>query len=178
MSPKTTAFVFLMFILLTSCKNDTSQNVNQKRIDANFKITLNVIVKKDDNFCLFYTQDGTTDFSKTQPLWLGVKGKKAEQKVIYILPKKVLPTQFRLDFGIAKNQENIIFKSVIIENNGKKIAINGSELAGFFIADVKKCTFNASNGVIKAVIKEGVRQYPSLYPQEKSLKVELEKLAQ
>ena len=178
MSPKTTAFVFLMFILLTSCKNDTSQNVNQKRIDANFKITLNVIVKKDDNFCLFYTQDGTTDFSKIQPIWVGVKGKETEQKVIYSLPKKALPTQLRLDFGLAKNQENIILKSVSIENNGKKRVINRPELAGFFIADVKKCTFNASNGVIRAVVKEGVRQYPSLFPQEESIKAELEKLAQ
>jgi len=167
-----------MFTLFIACKNDTSPIVKQKGINTNFKITLNVIVIKDDNFCLFYTQDGTTDFSKTPPLWIGVKGKETEQKVIYILPKKVLPTQLRLDFGLAKNQENIILKSVIIENNGKKRAINGSELAGFFIADVKKCTFNASNGVIRAVIKEGVRQFPSLYPQEESLKAELEKLAQ
>ena len=171
--------IFVLILpLFTGCKNDKSSIVNQNGIAPNFKITLNVIVKKNDNFSLFYTQDGTTDFSKIQPLWVGVKGKETEQKVIYILPKKAIPTQFRLDFGIAKNQENIILKNISVENNGKKRTINGSELAGFFIADVKKCTFNASNGVIKAVIKEGVRQYPSLYPQEELLKAELEKLAQ
>lgn len=178
MSPKTITFVVLIVSLFSACKNDKSQNENQKGIDPNFKITLNVIVKKNDNFSLFYTQDGTADFSKTKPIWVGVKGKESEQKVVYVLPKKALPTQLRLDFGLANNQENIILKSVIIENNGKKREIKGSELAGFFIADVKKCTFNASNGVIKAVINDGVRQYPSLYPQEETLKAELEKLAQ
>jgi len=178
MSPKTLTFLLFTLTLFIGCKNDSTQNANKKSSDANFKITLNVIVKKDDNFSLFYNQDGSTDFSKIAPLWVGVKGKGTEQKVIFTLPKKVTPKQLRLDFGLAKNQENIFFKSMIIENNGKKRAIKGSELAGFFIADVKKCTFNASTGNIKAVIKDGVRQYPSLYPQEESLKEELEKLAQ
>lgn len=178
MKLKTITIFVLLFTLFTGCKNDTSPTVKPPGIDNNFKITLNVIVKKDDNFSLFYTQDGTTDFSKIKPLWVGVEGKENVQKVVYTLPKKAVPTQLRLDFGLAKNQENIFLKSVIIENNGKKRAINGAELAGFFIADVKKCTFNASNGIIKAVIEDGVRQYPSLYPQEETLKAELEKLAQ
>lgn len=177
MKLKIITIIVFMLTLFTAC-NDKSSTVNQKGIDHNFKITLRVIVKKNDNFSLFYTQDGTIDFSKTKPIWVGVKGKLNEQKVVFILPKKVLPTELRLDFGLTKNQENIILKSIIIENNGKKRTINGSELAGFFIADVKKCTFNASNGVIKAVIKDGVRQYPSLYPQEEMLKAEIEKLAQ
>ena len=83
MSPKTLTFLLFTLTLFSGCKNETPQNVNQKRSVANFKITLNVIVKKDDNFSLFYNQDGSTDFSKIAPIWVGVKGKGTEQKVIF-----------------------------------------------------------------------------------------------
>ena len=64
-----------------------------------------------------------------------------------------------------------------IEYKGKTRQIAGSELITFFRADENKCSFDPASGVIKAVVKDGVRQFPSLYPQEANLKPEIEKLA-
>ena len=174
-------FLFLSFFLLTliGCKDEKSIDslkiVKPETTDTFFKVTLNVIVKKDDDFALFYTQDGTTDF-KTAPIWQAVKGNEGSQQVQYNLPPNVLPTQLRMDFGLKPNQEDIVLKSVILEYKDKKREIEGTELGNFFRADVNKCTFDASTGLIKSVIKDGVRQSPSIYPHEMYLGPELKKL--
>lgn len=166
-------------LVLIGCKDEKSidslEIVKPETTDAFFKVTLNVIVKKDDDLAVFYTQDGTTDF-KLEPIWQAVKGSESSQQVRYDLPPNVLPTQLRMDFGLKPNQEDIILKSVILEYKDKKREIAGAELANFFRADANKCTFDASTGLIKAVVKDGVRQSPSIYPHEVYLGPELKKL--
>ena len=46
----------------------------------------------------------------------------------------------------------------------------------YFRADENTCTFDPITGVVKSNIENGVRQNPSLYPQEPTLKQEIEKL--
>ena len=172
--------ILLVSVFFTGCKNDKSADsqeaVKPEVVDNTFKVTLNVIVKKDDDFCLYYTEDGSINF-KDNPIWVGVKGNENIQKVVYSLPKDVFPTELRLDFGLKKDQEDIILKSVAIEYKGKKREINGAEMATFFRADDSKCSFDASTGLIKAVVKNGEKQCSSLYPHETLLKPEIEKLA-
>ena len=178
-----TKFFILAIVLVgifSSCKNEKSVDslevVQPEIIDNNFKVTLGVIVKKDDDFSLFYTEDGSIDF-KGEPLWIGVKGSDDLQQVVFNLPNDVFPTELRLDFGMKKDQEDIILKSVILEYKGNKKEIIGANLITFFRADENKCSFDPNTGLIKAVIKDGIRQFPSLYPQEANLKPEIEKLA-
>lgn len=167
--------------IFTSCKNEksvgSSEGVESPVVDNNFKITLNVIVKRDDDFSLFYTEDGSINFTG-EPIWLGVKGSENIQQVVYNLPDEVFPTELRLDFGMKEDQEDIILKGVTLEYKGRKKEIVGANLINFFIADENKCTFDPSTGTIKAIIKDGVRQFPSLYPQEVNLKPEIKKLAE
>lgn len=175
----TTALVLLG--IFTSCKNEKSLDSlevvkSEVSADTSFKVTLGVVVKKDDNLSLFYTEDGSIDF-KGEPIWQGVKGNDGVQEVLYTLPDGVFPTQLRLDFGMNKEQEDIVLKSVVLDYKGNKKEFIGASLANFFRADENKCTFNPSTGVIKAVVKDGVRQYPSLYPHETSLLPEINKLA-
>lgn len=175
-------FVILIVFTIFSCKDEKSIDSlevvkPEAVIDNDFKITVNVIVKKDDDFCLFYTEDGTSDF-KNEPIWTGIKGSESVQPIVYTLPKEVFPTQLRLDFGLKKDQEDIVFKSIVLEYKGKNREISGSELVKFFRADEKTCKFDASTGIIKAAVKDGVRVYPSLYPIEENLGAEIKKLAQ
>ncbi len=179
-----TKFLITALVLLgifTSCKNEKSLDSlevvkSEVSVDNSFKVTLGVIVKKDDNLSLFYTEDGSIDF-KGEPIWQGVKGNNGVQEVVYTLPDGVFPTQFRLDFGMNKEQEDIVLKSIVLEYKGNKREFIGANLVDFFRADENKCTFNPSTGVIKAVVKDGVRQYPSLYPHEANLLPEINKLA-
>lgn len=181
MKNKFSALLFSCFILLLfGCKDEKSIDsleVVKPTVEESsfFKISLNVILKKDDDFALFYTTDGSTDF-KIDPMWQGIKGNSETQQINYTLPAKVFPTQLRMDFGLKQDQEEIILKSVILEYKDKKREIAGAELANFFRADENKCSFDATSGVIKAVVKEGKKQSPSLYPQEAFLGPELKKL--
>jgi len=179
MKTKIIATVILLTTLFIGCKDEKaidSLEVVKTEVDNSFKVTVNVIVKKDDDFSLFYTEDGTIDF-KGEPIWTGVKGSEAVQPIKYTLPQDVYPTELRLDFGLKKDQEDITLKSVVLEYKGKTREISGSELVNFFRADENKCTFEPNTGVIKAVVKDGVRQYPSLYPIESNLGPEIKKLA-
>ena len=169
--------ILLVTVFFTGCKNDKSVDslevVTPEVVDNTFKVTLKVIVKKDDDFSLYFTEDGSINF-KDQPIWQGVKGSESLQDVVYVLPEGTYPTQLRLDFGLKQDQEDITLKSVKMEYKGKTREILGAELINFFRADDTKCTFDPSTGLIKAISQP---KAPSLYPQEANLGPEIAKLA-
>lgn len=169
--------VVLFAAVFSSCKGDKEAKPVTEEVKNNYKVTLNVIAKVDDNFSVFYTEDGSIDFTKIEPIFLDIKGSETEQAVVCNIPADVFPTQLRLDFGFKKEQPDVILKSVVLEYGKNKKEIVGADLSNFFRADENKCTFDATTGVIKALVKDGVKQYPSLYPQEANLGPVLEALA-
>ncbi len=180
MKPKLILALAMSVILISSCKNEKSVDdlevVNPVEVETAFKVTLNVVVKKDDNLSLFYTTDGTIDFTKIPPIWKEVKGNDLPQKVEFLLPEGVLPTQLRLDFGINDQQEDIVLSNVILSYIGKEKNIGCPDLVTYFRADDNKCSFDHVSGLIKAKVIDGKRQYPSLYPHERALGEELDKV--
>lgn len=173
------AFI-LMSTLIIGCKNENKGNQASPTVtevkDNIFKITIESIIKKDDDYSLYYTDASGPEFKET--LWSGVKGSETPQKTTFIIPNENVPVEIRLDFGLKKDQEDIVLKSVQLEYNGKKRDIVGAELGIYFRADDNKCTFDPTTGIIKAIVKNGERQSPSLYPQDKVLKAEIEKVIQ
>ena len=173
--------LFLLFTtLFIGCKDEKSVDsldvVKPEIVDNSFKVTLDVVVKKDDDLSLFYTEDGSIDF-KSEPIWIGIKGSNVSQKVVYTLPEGVYPTQIRLDFGMNKAQEDITLNSVTMEYKGKSKRIGCPEFVSLFRADDSKCSFDPLTGLIKAKVVDGIRRYPSLYPHESMLGPEIIKLA-
>ena len=175
----------LLFLTITAvgCKNETKTTDNiipsQEENTASsqlFKVTLNTITKKNDDFCLLYTEDSSIDFK--EGVWKEVKGSLDEQSIEFMFPTKIQPTQLRLDLGKNAEQEDIIIKSIKFEYNGNVREIKGFEMGVFFRADDSKCTFDPLTGVVKAIAKDGVRQTPSLYPHESVQAAELPKLFQ
>lgn len=169
----------LLIFILIGCKNEKSaEDIETEKIKETeifFKVTLTAIVKKDDSLSLFYTEDGSTDF-KIDPIWNEIKGNEGVQKVVFNFSQEVFPTELRLDFGLKAEQKDIILKSVTLEYKGNKKEIIGNELGIYFRPDDTKCTFDPMTGVIKALVKDGVRQSPSLYPHQSVLKTEIQKL--
>lgn len=172
--------ILLIAVFFTACKNDKSKGSpdgdKPEEVATVFKVTLKVIVKKEDDFCLLYTQDGSTNF-KDEVVWQHFKGSENEQQVVFVLPEDVYPSQLRFDLGIKENQEDIVLKGVVCEYKGNKKEVYGNELGLLFRPDESKCTFDVTTGIIKAISKEGIRQIPSLYPQEANLGPILQKLA-
>jgi len=173
--------LFLTLVLavtIIGCK-DESKNQDKTAQETEvlpdaFRVTLDVVTKKNDDFCVLYTQDGSINFK--DGVWQAVKGSNNSQKVVFTLPEGVKPTQLRIDFGMNKEQEDIILNSVTMDYLGKSRTIGCPELVAFFRADDSKCTFDHVTGLIKAVVKDGVRQNPSLYPHESNMMPAIQKI--
>jgi hypothetical protein len=164
----------LFFTVLVACKDEKSVDslelVRPEVVDDFFRVKMEVLVKNDDDFSLFYTEDGSTNFN-LEPIWIGVKGSSSLQEIAYQLPKDVYPTQLRLDFGLKQKLDEVLLKKVVFIYKGSKLEISGLELGKYFRADENKCTFDPTTGIIKPIEKDGTPQFPSLYP----LEVEMEK---
>jgi hypothetical protein len=179
MKTKISTLILLVSVLFIGCKDEKSLDsldvVAPEVINA-FVVTLDVTVKKDDDLSLYYTTDGSIDFSTIAPIWKGVKGSNDFQTVVFTLPEDIKPTQLRLDFGMNKEQEDIILKSIKMEYIGKSRTIACPEFVSYFRADDNKCTFDPVTGVIKSLVKDSVKQFPSLYPHESTLGPEIQKI--
>ena len=172
--------ILLVTVFFTGCKNDKSVDslevvTPEKVVDETFKVTINATVNKDDTFSLYYTEDGTTDFKKAA-LWMAFKGNNSPQDIVFTLPKDVLPTQLRLDFGITKDQEPIVINSFSMNYLNKEFKIPGNQFFILFDPDITKTVFDKNTATVTAVVKDGVRQSPSFYPNKKPLGDEINKL--
>lgn len=171
-----------LVLVVVSCKdepkteNEQVDNQEVKVAEKTFKLTLNTVVSKNDDFCLLYTEDGSLNFEKG--IWKEVKASENEQSIVFILPEEVQPSQLRLDLGKNPEQQDIVIKSIKFEYGSNSREIKGFEMGVFFRADDTKCTFDATTGVVKALNVDGVRQIPSLYPHESVHAAELPKLYQ
>ncbi len=167
-------------LLMMGCKKEKDienlEVVNQEVVEESFSVTLDFIMKKDDDIALYYTTDGSTDFGKTPPIWQAVKGSEVSQQLTFKLPAGVKPTEFRFDFGLKKDQGDVYFTKVTFKNKGLEKVISCPDMVQFFRANETYCTYDAATGLIKSKTINGVVQSPSIYPHEKNLLPELEKL--
>lgn len=167
------------FFSVIGCKNEKSNNTDELSVakeENNFKVKLTVTVKKDDTFSLFYTEDGSTDFSKIPPIWLNVKGSNSPQDIVFNLPEDAIPSQLRLDFGLSKDQEEMVIDKFGMYYFGKSFEIPGDKFYFYFDADKSKTIFDKDKRTVNAVFKSGVRQFPSFYPNTRPLGEEIQKL--
>jgi len=176
---KSKFFFISLFLIVISCQDKANNQENggqNEEVEANsFKVLLNIVVKKNDDFCLLYTENESLNFN--DGVWKGIKGMETEQIVEFSLPTDVFPTQLRLDLGKNQDQEDILIKSVKFEYAGNVRELRGAEIGLFFRPDPSKCTFDSSTGIVKALVKNGKKELPSLYPNEAVLAAELPKLA-
>lgn len=170
--------VLVLSIVVISCKDEAKKDKNEVKNEevaaptSGFKVTLNIVAKSNDNFCLLHTEDGSLNFK--DGIWKEIKGSDSDQTVEFSLPENVFPTQLRMDLG--KNQDEILLKSIKFEYRGKIREIKGFEAGVFFRADGSKCSYDATMGVIKALVKDGKKEPISLYPNEAVMATELPKL--
>jgi hypothetical protein len=178
---KTKSIVVLLFsVLLTlACKSDKKEeNKAEAPVDNSpkgFRVTLNVTVKKDDTFSLFYAEDDTADFKKA-PMWQEVKGSEMPQNVVYNLPEEVVPSQLRLDFGMNKDQAPIKIHSVKMEYYTKSFEIPGNQFYIYFNPDLSKTIFDKVAVTVSPIIKDGKSMMPSFYPHTAPLGEAINKL--
>ena len=162
----------ILTVALTSCKkeNETKQP-GQENVEAatkqNFSVELDVVAEKDDNFALYFTEDGTIAFSLDNVAWSEVKAGSGSQKVVFNLSEEVVPTHIRLDFSLKKPEErgDITLQKVKIDFYGKSFEFKGSDFFKYFIEKAEtKTEVNPADGTIKFVKDPTAKTTPFYYP--------------
>lgn len=181
MKAKIVLVVALISTFLTGCKNEKSVDslevVKPDVVDTSFNVTIDVIVKKDDRFQLYYVDDSNPEFNEEKSVWVDVKGSEELQKLRFNLPADFIPTLIRLDFGLNDIQEDVVLKSVELGYYDKKFNMTDLALANYF-RPIGETQVDFESGIIKAMVKDGKRVEPVLYPHESVLGPEIIKLVQ
>lgn len=182
MKTRILSLLMVVTVLFVGCKNESKDEKDlegdaktEEVVNDTYTVTLDITVKKDDDFQIYYTDKTSADFSEEQSVWVKVKGSDAPQKVTFTFPKDVLPTLFRLDFGLNNQQQDMILTSIEVEYFGKKFTSSGAVMANYF-RPIGETQIDFASGVIKPIVKDGKGVEPVLYPQEVPLEKELKKL--
>lgn len=181
-------FKFYTIIFLTlsliSCKKEVDNQSNldsvediSKKTDENLvKVTFNLLIKKDDNLHLYYTDDESINFDEQKSLWMPIKGNEQSQEVTFIFPEDVLPTHLRVDFGYGKNEEQSVIELNKFKVNyyNKSFEANGVEIFNYFYPNELNTTIIKNTSSLQRLNKSQ-ETAPSLYPHI-ALTEQLEKL--
>jgi hypothetical protein len=158
----------LALTVFASCKNESKEQeaaAPKEDVKQNFSVDLDVISNLEDNFALYYTEDGTINFTSDKAVWSGVKGQPTTQTVTLNLSEEILPTDIRLDFGINKEQGDIVLEKFKLNYYGKSFQARGSEFFKYFIPnDSVKTEINEVRGTVKFLKNPKGHFTPFFYP--------------
>jgi hypothetical protein len=161
--PSILATAFLS-IFLFSCKSENKEQ-DQKDVvtvekpqinDELFTITINAVVAKDDSFQVYYKDAEKDTFVEEKSLYNVFKGDSEAQDIQFVLPEKAVPNYLRFDFGINKEQSEILINSIKIDYLGQNFTIKNNELDLFISFNDQTLKFNKEKGSITPfVAKDG-----------------------
>jgi len=159
-------------------KDDQQQEAQKPAGNEFFRVTLDLIAKKDDSFHVFYTEDGSQDFKEENSVWVEFKGSDNAQKLNFDMPKDIKPTQLRIDFGVNKAQEDVKINGMEMSYFGKTAVISGPQFFTFFRPNEASTTFDIPNQLVKKIAVPGKESVNASVYQLESLNGEIEKILQ
>jgi hypothetical protein len=163
-----TKIIIIITLIFTffSCKNE-NKNVDNPQLSTKdfFKVSLDLIIKKDDSLQLFYLENDMVDYDGNKMVLAVVKGSDNNQEVNFVLPENVLPTQIRIDIGSNKNQEIIEFKKFGMNYLNKSFSVNDTLIYQYFQPN-EQVEWNRKNASAKTIVKEGVFYDPGMSGRE------------
>jgi len=125
-------FCFAIPFLLLSCKNETPVEklklVEHKILDSEVYLELEMLVEEDDVFSVFYTEDGSFNYSAKKMLKRKIKGNSQPQIILFKFPEAAKPTAIRIDIGVNPNQQKIMFKRYAFNYFDEQLIINDAFL--------------------------------------------------
>jgi hypothetical protein len=164
--------VTLAAVVMFSCKNEPKTEV----IDNKFKVTLNLLIQKNDTIHLYYTEDNSINFKEESSIWLSLPGKNETQDITFELPEDVFPTQFRFDLGVNPENEKIKLNGVKFNYREKSFAVNDSAIYRYFRVNTDNSNLDPKSLELSRKDSK-IAAGPCLYPLEVQLKTEIDKLA-
>lgn len=166
--------LFLSSVLL-SCKDDKKKDEGktEEKVET-FDVSLNMIVKKDDNFQIFYTDEATPNFDEIKSMWLPVKGSETAQDIVFHLPEDVIPTNVRVDLGNNAQQLPMKFNAFKMKYYDKSYELKDSLILTNFVIG-EQLQYDKKTSILTPNQGKAKVYDPLLYPQD-NLKDEIVKL--
>ncbi|MGV9002536.1 hypothetical protein [Flavobacterium sp.] len=166
----------VLVLTFLSCKNekknDIENSIEQKQNEDEklFKVAFDLKVKDNENIHLYYTQDGTINFTEENSMWREIKGSGDFQEVVFTMPEDILPTAIRIDLGYGKNpkQSPVDLKKFKISYYNKTIEANGGIIFDYFYPTVENTKRIEGTNSVERLNKEEIAG-PILYPNENLL---------
>ncbi len=131
--------LFFLALAVLSCKGtiatttDVLSSLNPDESLAEvFEIQLKATVNHNDEFRIYYTAKGTTEFSENQVIRVKIVGLSEEQTIIYKFPLGIYPSNLRFDFGLNSNQQTTGINAMIFIDGQQKKVIDGKNLLEYF----------------------------------------------
>lgn len=167
--------VFLLAATVFSCKDNNKEEAAkpEEKVET-FDVTLNMVVTKDDNFQIFYTDQADPNFDEKKSVLVPVKASATAQDIVCHLPEDVIPTNLRVDLGNNAQQAPMKLNNFKISYFDKSYELKDTLILRNFVVndqlkyDKPTSTLTPAQG--KATIYD-----PFLYPQD-NLKTEIEKI--
>ena len=166
------SLVLLIALLSISCKKENNSEPAAPEVvevrDDIFTAAFDLIVEKDDNMHLYYTTDGTINFTEEQSIWFPVKGSADVQEVFFSLPEGVVPSLLRVDLGYGKNeaQSDVELKAFRMKFNGKVEEAKGTEIFKYFTPFEPYTEIVSQSSTILKRKNKNQESGPILYPLE------------
>ncbi len=167
---KTKNFIIaaVISIVFVSCKNNQETEKKEETpkvaVKENFSVDFEVIAPKADDFAVYYTEDGTINFSGENALWRGVLAQPNKVQTVTVdFPKDIVPTNIRFDFGNSKQQDDLILQKFKLSYYGKNFEAQGSDFFKYFAQnDSIKTQINPANGTITFL--KNINSVPYYFP--------------
>lgn len=105
-----TAILALLLSFVTSCKESEKDTEIKTIEDKSLHIKIEAIVPKNDSFQIYWTEDGSDNFTPEKYINLDIKGSDKPQLLDFKIPEESLARQLRFDLG--SNKEHVQIKLV------------------------------------------------------------------
>jgi hypothetical protein len=151
-------------VVLYSCKDTKKEEATITEKPETFDVTLNMVVKNDDKFQLYYTDESTLDFDDKKSFFVPVKGSENPQDIVFHFPEDVIPSNLRVDLG-SNAKLSYYDKSFVLKDS--------LVLVNFVIGD--QLQYDKKTGILTPSQGQAEVYDPLLYPQS-NLKEEILKL--
>tara|TARA_R110002096_G_scaffold360605_3_gene553581 strand:- start:4040 stop:4621 length:582 start_codon:yes stop_codon:yes gene_type:complete len=140
-----TVAIFALFLVITSCKgkekegetnnsNTNNEKVIKKEIvdDPFFYVTLKAKFSKWDKLHMYYLSEQSDKYSGERKTEKEVIPNGDFQEIKFELKEQVYPYNIRLDFGINKEQTQVLIEECVLHYGNETFKIKGKDLNKYF----------------------------------------------
>lgn len=124
--------LFVFFTFFISCKNNEKEVKPEAVSDKSLHILIEAVVPKDDNFQIYWNEDGTNNFPGKNYVNIDIKGSDKPQLLDFKLPENSMAKQLRFDIGSNKDHEFVKINYFKLKYFGKEFTCQAQDFWKYF----------------------------------------------